>query len=72
MAYHAGVAAGLADRPHEAKALLRSVIDERVKLAAERFIEALPNAERFKATASSLVATQRQALRLPEINLLRF
>ena len=67
-AYHAGVAAGLADRPHEAEAMLRSVRDDRVKGAVERFIEVLPDAGRFKAVASSLVASQRTALRLPEAN----
>ncbi len=67
-AYHAGVAAGLADRPDDAETMLRSVTDERVKSAAERFIEFLPEPERFKAVASSLMATQRMALRLPDVN----
>jgi hypothetical protein len=40
-AYHAGVAAGLADRLYDAQAMLRSVSDERVKGAVEPFHEGL-------------------------------
>jgi len=64
--YHAGVASGLAGRPYEAAALLQSVTDDRVKEATEPFINALPDAGRFKAAASLLVASQRKMLRLPE------
>jgi hypothetical protein len=65
-AYHAGVAAGLADRPREAEAMLHSVTDERVKGAARPFIEVLPDRQRFKEIASSIIAAQRTALRLSE------
>jgi len=65
--FHAGIAAGLAGRPHEADAILRSITDDRVKGAAERFVEVLSDPSRFKATAASLIANQRQALRLPEV-----
>ena len=71
-AYHAGVAAGLADRPRNAEAMLHSVTDERVKEAADRFIALLPDAARFKAAASCLIAAQRQALRLPEMGAVHF
>lgn len=67
-AYHAGVAAGLADRSDDAETMLRSITDERVRRAAERFIEVLPEPECFKAVASSLMVTQRMALRLPEVS----
>jgi hypothetical protein len=66
MAYDAGVAAGLAGRLHEAAPLLKSVADGRVKDAAAPFIDALPDATRFRATASALIASQRKMLRLPE------
>lgn len=67
-AYHAGVAAGLADRPHDAETMLCSVSDDRVKDAAGPFIDALPDTARFNAVAFSLVARQREALRLPEVS----
>jgi hypothetical protein len=70
--YHAGVAAGLADRGQDAHALLRSVSDERVKSAAKSLLECAGVAGAFKAAASSLIATQRQALHLPVIDAVEF
>jgi hypothetical protein len=66
--YHAGVAAGLAGRERDADAMLRSITDERVKGVAGCFAELLVDSARFKAMASSLIANQRRALRLPEVN----
>jgi hypothetical protein len=71
-AYHAGVAAGLAGRRPEAETMLRSVTDDRVTDAAARFVEALGDAARFNAVASSLIATQRKSLGLPEVSLSQF
>lgn len=68
LTYHAGVAAGLAGREEDARAMLLAVTDERVKGAAERFVDVLPDAARFKGLASSLIVTQRQKLRLPAVN----
>lgn len=70
--YHAGVAAGLAGRGTDAGAMLSSVTDERVKGAAERFIEVLGDSAQFKALGSSLVALQRQALRMPALSPVQF
>lgn len=66
--YHAGVAAGLAGRADEAAAMLGSVTDMRVKGAAERYIDLAFDPERFRALASSLIASQREALRPPSAN----
>jgi len=71
-AYHAGVAAGLADRPDDAENMLRSITDDRVKDVAEPLIQVLPNAGRFNAVVTSLVATQRKALRLSEVDPVAF
>lgn len=64
--YHAGVAAGLAGRGGEAGAMLRSITDDRVRGDAEQFIPLLSDRAGFKAAAALRIASQRQALRLPE------
>jgi len=66
--YHAGVAAGLAGRGSDADAMLRSVTSDPARSAAERFIRLLPNPQQFKNEAANLVTSQRQALRLPELD----
>lgn len=63
--YHAVVAAGLAGRADEAATILSAVTDTRVKGAAERFIDTAFDLERVRALAMSLIANQREALRLP-------
>lgn len=63
--FNAAVAAGLAGRTGEADGLLRSVTDPRVKGSADRYIDASSDPARFRATAASLIASQREALRLP-------
>jgi hypothetical protein len=66
--YHAGVAAGLAGRADEAATMLSSVTDTRVIDAAQRYIDLAFDSERFRALAISLIASQREALRLPTAN----
>ncbi len=63
-AYHAGVAAGLADRPDDAEAMLRSITDDRVKDAAKPLIQVLPDLGCFNEVVTSLVGSQRKALRI--------
>lgn len=63
--YHAGVAAGLAGRPGEASAMLGALTDARVLGVAQRYLDLASEPERFRTLANDLVATQREALRLP-------
>lgn len=70
--YNAGVAAGLAGRPNEANAMLRSITDLRVQSAAERFKGLTSDLGRFRAMTVSLIETQRDALRLPAARAVQF
>lgn len=66
--HHAGVAAGLADRWRDAGTMLRSITDDRVRTTSERFIRLLPEPQKFREEADTLVAGQRKTLRLPELS----
>ncbi len=67
-AYHAGVAAGLADRGTDAEAMFRSITDGRVRELGERLLPMVPNRTKFRSEVGSLVERQRRALKLRELN----
>lgn len=66
--FHAGVAAGLAERGREAAAMFRTLSDLRLAGPAAKYIELLSDFDRFKSLARSLIASEREALRLPSLN----
>jgi hypothetical protein len=68
LTFHAGVAAGLAGRGRDAAAMFRSLTDLRLAGPAAKYIELLSDFDRFKSLARSLIASEREALRLPALS----
>ena len=68
-AYHAGVAAGLAERAGDAEAMLRSITDERVQGLVERLLPLVANPAKLRSKVGALVERQRSALKLPKLTL---
>lgn len=69
LAYNAGIAAGLAGRLDEANVMLSSVTDLRVKDIADRYASLTSDATRFREEAIAQIGGQREALRLPAVDL---
>lgn len=63
-AYHAGMAAGIAGRSSDAAALLKSVTDDRVSLAAKQMAPLTDDPPSFRQKAETLIGEQRQTLGL--------